>query len=206
MAAMNSTPRVGAVDLFWLPVGAGGHVVRWSSSTYEMVSSWLDRRPARRLYHAALEVRLDDDRYVIEMGPAWNEPESERGVVCEGPVGVRPLGRFKAFRYEVRCWRNGHIVEVREAVDSPQRVSEDFLQASDVLDLVRWAPWLTWGRDEIDAHDTWNSNSLISWLLARTGHDMGPIHPPEGGRAPGWSAGLKLALRQRARSPFVPRH
>lgn len=199
---MDSTSRIGAVDLYWLPVGAGGHFVRWNSSAYEALIARHDHRPAQRLFHSALEVRLDDDRYVIEMGPAWSEPETERGVVCEGPVGARPLGRFRAFRYEVRCWRNGHIVDVREAVQSPQRVSEDFLQAADVLDLVRWVPWLTWGRDEINAGDPWNSNSLVSWLLARTGHDMTSIRPPGGGRAPGWSSGLALADRQRARSPF----
>jgi hypothetical protein len=43
----------------------------------------------------------------------------------------------------------------------------------------------------------WNSNSLTSWLLARTGHDMIAIRPPSHGRAPGWRAGLELAARQR---------
>jgi hypothetical protein len=44
----------------------------------------------------------------------------------------------------------------------------------------------------------WNSNSLISWLLARTGFDMTMISPPSHGRAPGWQAGLVLASRQAA--------
>jgi hypothetical protein len=39
----------------------------------------------------------------------------------------------------------------------------------------------------------WNSNSLTSWLLARSDHDMTQIHPPAHGRAPGWRAGLVLA-------------
>ncbi len=200
---MGNNRRVGTVDLYWLPVGAGGHFVRWNCRAYEALAAWQQRRPAQPLYHAGLEIRLDDDRYVIEMGPAWGGPETERGVVCEGPVGARVLGRFRAFRYEIRCWRNGRIIDVREAVDSPRRVSDDFLQAADVLDIVRWVPWLTWGRDEIGAGEPWNSNSLISWLLARTGHDMATIRPPHGGRAPGWDAGLTLALRQRARSPFT---
>jgi hypothetical protein len=200
---MGNNRRLGAVDLYWLPVGAGGHFVAWNCRAYETLAAWHQRRPAQPLYHSALEIRLDDDRYVIEMGPVWSEPETERGVVCEGPVGARVLGRFRAFRYETRCWRNGRIVDVREAVDSPQRVSDDFLQAADVLDIVRWVPWLTWGRDEIAAGDMWNSNSLISWLLARTGHDMAAIQPPGGGRAPGWDAGRTLADRQRARSPFT---
>jgi hypothetical protein len=41
----------------------------------------------------------------------------------------------------------------------------------------------------------WNSNSLISWLLARSGHDTDTVGPPLHGRAPGWSAGLVAAAR-----------
>jgi hypothetical protein len=44
----------------------------------------------------------------------------------------------------------------------------------------------------------WNSNSLISWLLARSGHDTSALHPPRGGRAPGWTAGLVLAAREQS--------
>jgi hypothetical protein len=36
----------------------------------------------------------------------------------------------------------------------------------------------------------WNSNSMISWLIARAGLDVGSIKPPTGGRAPGWNAGI----------------
>lgn len=202
---MSIDTRPAAVDLYWLPVGAGGSLVRRSSAAYEALLARRERRPAQQLYHTALQIELDHERYVIEMGPAWSEPESERGVVCEGPVGARPLGRFRVFRYEVRCWRDGRIVDVREAVQSPQRMSEDVLQASDVLDLVRWVPWLTWGRDEIRAGERWNSNSLIAWLLARSGHDLSYVAPPDGGSAPGWSAGLVLAQRQLAHSPFMLR-
>jgi len=63
---------------------------------------------------------------------------------------------------------------------------------------------LTWGRDELGAGDMWNSNSLVSWALARTGHDMNVIRPPINGRAPGWKAGLWLADRQAAFS-IAPR-
>jgi hypothetical protein len=59
-------------------------------------------------------------------------------------------------------------------------------------------PSLTWGRDDLGTGDMWNSNSLISWVLARTGHDMTTVRPPDRGRAPGWQAGLVLASRQRA--------
>jgi hypothetical protein len=42
----------------------------------------------------------------------------------------------------------------------------------------------------------WNSNSLISWLVARSGLDVDAVHPPAGGRAPGWRAGVLVARRQ----------
>jgi hypothetical protein len=45
----------------------------------------------------------------------------------------------------------------------------------------------------------WNSNSLISWLLARSGHRTDDVEPPVDGRAPGWNAGLIVA----ARSPIA---
>ena len=42
----------------------------------------------------------------------------------------------------------------------------------------------------------WNSNSVVAWLLARTGLPVDEITPPPGGRAPGWQAGLIAAHRQ----------
>jgi hypothetical protein len=41
----------------------------------------------------------------------------------------------------------------------------------------------------------WNSNSTISWLLARAGLDVESIALPPGGRAPGWRAGIVVAQR-----------
>ena len=39
----------------------------------------------------------------------------------------------------------------------------------------------------------WNSNSLVSWLLVTAGVDIESVTPPEGGRAPGWEAGIAAA-------------
>lgn len=183
------------VSLYWIPLGAGGHSVRWNGRVYEALAAMRERRSPRSLYHSALEVNLDAHTYAVEMAPVWNERSAVRGVVCEGPVGSRRLGRFRAFRYEVRCWRDGRIPDVVEAVDW-QRVSADRLQAERLLDLLQHVPPLTWGRDELRTGDMWNSNSLVSWVLARTGHDMTAIQPPRGGRAPGWLAGLALASRE----------
>ena len=128
----------------------------------------------------------------------WQSSQEDRGVALEGPVGFRVLGRSRLFRYEVRCWRSGVIPDVAEAVDSPQRMSADRDMASTVLTLVSECPPVTWGRDELRTGDMWNSNSLVSWLLARSGHDVGRARMPANGRAPGWDAGLVVAARQAA--------
>ena len=89
----------------------------------------------------------------------------------------------------------GTIPDLAEAVDSPRRVSSDAVRAELMLSLAPAFPTATWGRDELGAGEMWNSNSLVAWLLARSGHDLSTIHPPQGGRAPGWSAGLVVAAR-----------
>lgn len=194
------------IDLYWLPLGAGGHSVRWNGKFYEALAAWHERRRRQDLYHSALEVRHRGRRYVIEMAPVWNEASPGRGVVCVGPVGTRWLGRFRAFRYEVRCWEDGKIPDVLQAVDSPRRLGDDTAIAAAVLQRTREVPALTWGRDELGAGEMWNSNSLVAWLLAGSGHDMAAITPPAHGRAPGWAAGLQLARREHhgACLPHVP--
>ena len=185
------------VDLYWLPLGAGGQFVRWNGRIFEAITARLQHRETADLYHSALEVHLGADRYVIEQAPVWNTKELDRGVVGEGPVGSPWLGRSRLFRYEIRRWRNGVIPDVTEAVNSPQRLSANDAQARLVLGLVPSLPAATWGRDELHAGEMWNSNSLISWLLARSGHDTDAITPPSHGRAPGWLAGLVVARRER---------
>jgi hypothetical protein len=190
------------IDLYWLPLGAGGRSVRWNGRLFEAAMARREHRAAEDLYHSALAVRERGRRFVIEMAPVWNIDATPRGVVCEGPVGTRWMGRYRLFRYEVRCWPDGLIPDVADAVGGPRRVSGDRTRATLVLDLVASVPSLTWGRDELRTGDVWNSNSLTAWLLARTGHDMATIHPPARGRAPGWDAGLVLASReQTALSP-----
>jgi hypothetical protein len=95
----------------------------------------------------------------------------------------------------------GRIPDAAEAVDSPQQLSADTARAERLLELVPRVPTLIWGRDELHTGDMWNSNSLTSWLLARSGHDIGGIRPPAHGRAPGWDAGRILAARQQLALP-----
>jgi hypothetical protein len=86
-------------------------------------------------------------------------------------------------------------------------VSDDPLRARLLLDLVGALPTPAWGRDELGTGDMWNSNSVISWLLTRSGVQVDAIGPPAGGRAPGWAAGIAVAHRQQqgAATGGVPR-
>ena len=186
------------VDLYWLPLGAGGRSVRWNGRAYEAVVARLGRREPRDLYHSGLEVRAPEGRFVIEMTPIRDGHGSDRGVVAEGAVGLAPAGRLRLFRYEVRRWRDGVIPDVDEAVDSPRRLSQDAGLASRLLGLVPQVPTHVWGRDELRTGDMWNSNSLISWLIVRAGLDIDAVQPPAGGRAPGWHAGIAAALHDGA--------
>jgi len=189
-------PLRASVDLYWIPLGAGGAgFVRLNGRVYEAIKARAERRKPLDLCHTALEVRVPAGRFTIENG--WPSPDSDtrsRGVVFEGPVGGRWIARFRPFRYEVRCWRDGIIPDSGEAVGGPQLLSNDPLRAQRLVDLVNSVPPFIWGRDELECGDMWNSNSVISWLLARSGFPVDDIHPPAGGRAPGWEAG-KVAAR-----------
>jgi hypothetical protein len=190
-----TAPVTGAVDLYWLPLGAGGRFVRFNGRAYEAVTARARHRPACDLYHSALEVRCEQGRFVIEMTPVRDADGARRGVAGEGPVGARWAGRLRIFRYEIRRWRDGQIPDVAEAVGGPRRLSDDEACARRVLDLVPQVPRPVWGRDELQTGDMWNSNSVIAWLLARSGIDVDAVAPPTGGRAPGWQAGLVIARR-----------
>jgi hypothetical protein len=194
---MASSPPTTGIDLYWLPLGAGGHSVRLNGKVFEAVTAWLGSRDRCDLYHSALQVYVPEARFVIEQAPVWREDE-ERGAVAEGSVGARALGRLPLFRYEVRRWREGLIPDIDEAVESPQRLSDDPDCARRVLELVPEVPTPVWGRDDLRAGEMWNSNSTISWLIARSGLDVESIPLPRGGRAPGWRAGIVIARRQQA--------
>jgi hypothetical protein len=192
-----ATERRAAVDLYWLPLGAGGHFVRMNGRIYEALAAWRGRRPRRDLYHSALIVTVAAGRFVIEQ--AWPIPSGDkerRGVVAEGPVGTQRARSLRLLCYEIRRWRDGVIADIDEAVDSPRRLTDDVVIAERLLELVPEVPRPVWGRNELEAGEMWNSNSLISWLIARSGLDIDAVHPPPGGRAPGWDAGVTIARRQ----------
>jgi hypothetical protein len=196
----SSSPDV-AIDLYWLPLGAGGHSVRVNGRVFEWFAALLEHRDRCDLYHSALQVYLPEGRFVIEQAPAWGEG-SRRGVVAEGTVGAHVLGRLRLFRYEVRSWREGIIPDIAQAVDSPLRLSEDPTLARRVLEFAPQVPTPVWGRDELDAGEMWNSNSTVSWLLTRSGLDVDAVSLPRQGRAPGWNAGITIARRDQTHEPI----
>ncbi|MBP3044316.1 hypothetical protein KKR91_06820 [Arthrobacter jiangjiafuii] len=185
------------VQLWWLPVGAGGHVVVHTSRWWESVHARLEHRVPQPLFHSALIVLLGGAEYVIEMSPAWVRQDPARGVVATGPVGLGWLGRSRLFRYEVRCWRDGVLPDRPYAAAAPVEFRLSPSAGAAMLQRTAQVPRHIWGRKVPGSADMWNSNSLVSWLLHGAGIDAGTIRPPHGGSAPGWAAGLAAALVQR---------
>jgi hypothetical protein len=175
-AGIPNDPQDVAVNLYWLPLGAGGHSVRFNGLVYEAAAALLGQRP--------------EGRFVIEQTSVPDNDGAKRGVVAGGAVGTRWAGRLRIFRYELRRWRDGVIPDIAEAVESPQLLTTDPCQAQRVLDLAPSVPTLVWGRDELRAGEMWNSNSFISWLIARSGLDTDLIrpHPPVDERQAGRQA------------------
>jgi len=179
------------VIVHWIPLGAGGAAaVRVSGRIYEAVRSLIERRRPCDLYHAALEVYLEGERFVIEN--AWPSPDGNiaaRGVVLEGPVWSPRLCRLRTFRYEVRCWKDGTIPDIDHAVASPI-LSNSPNHARRIVEAADTIPRLTWGRKVGIAAEMWTSNSVVSYLLTTSGLPAAGYRPPNGGRAPGWDAGI----------------
>ena len=188
------------LELLWIPLGAGAVVVRLNGRVFERLSALAARRPACDLYHSALLVHLPEGRYVIEVAPRPDWDRERRGVVADGAVGHRWLGRFRLFRYEVRRWLDGVLPDEGFAV-STVRIELGLDRARRVIDLLASVPAPVWGRDELDAGEMWNSNSVVSWVLCRAGIDLAPFVVPVGGRAPGWDAGIEIAARRSEETP-----
>jgi hypothetical protein len=182
------------VDLYWLPVGAGGHSVRLNGRVFEAATAWVEHRDRCDLYHSALEVRVPEGRYVIEMTPIPDANGAERGVFAEGAVGSHWARRLRIFRYELRCSLDGQIPDVNEAVESPQRLTDDPDRARGLLELAPCVPTAVWGRDELNAGEMWNSNSVIAWFITSSNLAENASLPKDG-RAPGWDAGVAVAVR-----------
>ncbi|MFZ6003245.1 MAG: hypothetical protein ACOYXM_04860 [Actinomycetota bacterium] len=193
MTDVPGRPGAAWIDLYWIPLGAGQNSVRINGIVYEATLAALQRRGRCDLYHAVLELRVPSGHYWIEMTPVPDRHGDRRGVVAQGPVGLAALGRFRLFRYEIRCWPDGVVPDLAYAVDSPVRLTTDLLMAQRVFDFLPRVPTLVWGRDECSVGDMWSCNSIISWTLARAGVDVSSIRMPTHARAPGWEAGIAIA-------------
>ena len=193
--AADRSHRHPGIDLYWIPLGAGGHgFVRLNGRLYESLTARREHRQPLRLCHTALTVSTQEADFIVET--AWPSPDADtnsRGVAVEGPVLSRRLTRLRPFRYEVRCWQDGVIPDIDHAEASPQPLTDDPDVAQHLLDLTAAVPAFTWGRDEQQIGEMWNSNSVVSWLLTRTPIPIESIRPPNGGRAPGWNAGIRAA-------------
>lgn len=199
------TPTSSSVDLYWLPLGAGGRFVAFNGRVYETIVARRGKRQSLDLYHTALVVTVPEGRFVIEN--AWPIPDANpasRGVTVEGPVWVPALGRFRTFRYEVRRWQGGVIADIAEAIGSPQRITNDEGKARAVLAQAEKVPAHVWGRDVLGIGEMWNSNSVISWLLTRAGLPAAEMTPPRHGRAPGWMTGVVAAGSVTQLAPTLP--
>ena len=93
-----SEPLRAAVDLYWIPLGAGGHSVRFNGRVFEAIQAARRHRRRCDLYHAAILVEHGDYRYTIEVAPSPDADEASRGVVGTGAVGSRYLGVLRLFR------------------------------------------------------------------------------------------------------------
>ena len=111
---------VARVDLYWLPLGVGD--IRCGSTD-------ASTRPWRRGWSAgqcAISTTLRSRYTCRRDGSSSNRhrfviPERARSEALSpaAPSGRRWAGHFRIFRYEVRCWRDGVIPDIVEAVASP---------------------------------------------------------------------------------------
>lgn len=192
----SPAPDPGArVDLYWLPLGSGNRVVQTCGRVYERFAARRARREPADLYHSALEVHVPGGRFIVEQTPVQPRRGESRGVVAQGPVGLRWAGVLRVFRYELRCWPDGVIPDIAACVGGPQLLATDPATAHAVLAWAPRVPTPVWGRDELRTGEMWNSNSIVAWLVTRAGVDVDRLHPPPRGRAPGWNAGVIVARR-----------
>ena len=83
-----------SVELYWLPLGAGGWFVKLNGRLWEAVHALSEGRRPLDLYHTALQVRVPEGRYVIEN--CWPIPDADpaaRGVAVEVNCQIVPRAR-----------------------------------------------------------------------------------------------------------------
>ena len=183
------------VELYWMPVGAGTSRFQQASlRLWEAFEAARARRPRANLYHSALKLRTDGKTRTLELMPAFVRVPAPP--LRTGPVGLGVAGRTRLFRYQLVGLEADSLPDEEWATDSPQVLSKDEAMARRILQLASQTPAHTWGRRVRGTSEMWTSDSVVSWLLIRSGVDIAAIRIPGGGRAPGWIAGIELAARQ----------
>lgn len=99
----------------------------------------------------------------------------------------------------------GVIPDIASAVGSPVHLTADPALVREALKLVPSVPTPVWGRDELQVGEMWNSNSVVAWVVTQLGLVQVAGQPPNGGRAPGWDAGVTVAERQMCGSSVTRR-
>jgi len=144
------------------------------------------------LLHSALKLGTGEGETItVELTPEFIGGPAPP--VVTGPVGIGWAGRFRLFRYQLRCLEVEALPDEDWAVAEPILLSREPGAARRILELAPSIPRYTWGRRVAGTGEMWTSDSVISWLLVRAGIDPGPAAPPAGGRAPGWFAGIAIA-------------
>ena len=82
-----ATTAISCVDLYWLPLGAGGHSVRLNGIAYEALRRAADGSAPRPLPLGAHRLGRRPP-WAIEMAPIPDRSGAARGVVAEGRSGA----------------------------------------------------------------------------------------------------------------------
>ena len=167
---------------------------RASLQWWEALEAARARRPRGVLYHSALKLGLDGEGVsTLELTPAF--VASPVPALMTGPVGARPAGRFKLFRYELRLVPGAALPDETWAVGEPIRLADERTTVERIVEFASMVPAYTWGRRVKGTAEMWTSDSVVSWLLAKAGLEPRDARAPADGRAPGWTAGVEVARR-----------
>lgn len=128
-----------AEDLYWIPLGAGGHYVRFSGRVFEAIEA------ARRRRSSTTPLSSSSSTASATRSSSLRSPDADEASRGVGAVGSRRASRLRLLRYEVRCWRAGSTPDLCYAVEGPDRLTGDARAARRLLDLVATVPLPVWG-------------------------------------------------------------
>jgi hypothetical protein len=118
-----------AVDLYWLPLGADGQFVKLNGRVYEALAARWQRRPARDLYHSALQVELPAGNVRGLAGAVHDLSGRERGRRAGTPTQSAVddgLHRYRLERVQqssARAALNPHVINASSRATIVQNVS-----------------------------------------------------------------------------------